>query len=155
FIPLIISAASGALLSRIVLKEGVILTFSLQEPFNYHNTPYYIALGILAGLIALYYARAFTWIEQRMTRIKNIWSRVLLGGFCLFVLILLFPPLFGEGYETIKILSEFNLTELARNSILFGVLQNEVNMLLFLGALVFLKTIAAAVTIGSGGNGGS
>lgn len=155
FIPLIISAASGALLSRIVLKEGVILTFSLQQPFNYHNTPYYIALGILAGLIALYYARAFTWIEHRMTRIKNIWSRVLLGGVCLFVLILLFPPLFGEGYETIKTLSELKLSELARNSILFGLLQNEVNLLIFLGALVFLKTVAAAITIGSGGNGGS
>ncbi len=155
FIPLIISAASGALLSRIVLEEGVILTFSLQQPFNYHNTPYYVILGILAGLIALFYARVFPWIDHQMSRIKNIWSRVLVGGVLLFILILLFPPLFGEGYETIKTLSEFKLSDLSRNSILFGILQNEVNMLLFLGALVFLKTVAAAITIGSGGNGGS
>ena len=60
FIPLIISAASGALLSKIILGEGVILSFSLQQPFNYHNTPYYVALGIVSGLISLYYARTFT-----------------------------------------------------------------------------------------------
>ncbi len=155
FIPLIISAASGALLSKIVLQEGVILTFSLQQPFNYNNTPFYITLGIVAGLISLYYARAFTWIEHRMSKVKNIWHRVLIGGLGLFVLLLLFPPLFGEGYESIKTLSELNGRELIKNSILFGVLQHEAYLLMFFGALVFMKTIAAAITIGSGGNGGN
>jgi chloride channel protein, CIC family len=41
FIPLIIAAASGALLTKIVAGEGVIVSFSLQQPFNYLNTPYY------------------------------------------------------------------------------------------------------------------
>jgi CIC family chloride channel protein len=50
FIPIIIAAASGALLSKIILAEGIILSFSLQQPFNYHNVPFYIALGLLAGL---------------------------------------------------------------------------------------------------------
>jgi CIC family chloride channel protein len=155
FIPLIISAASGALLSRIVLQEGVVLTFSLQQPFNYTNMPFYIALGVLAGLISLYYARAFTWVEHRMSKVNNIWYRVLIGGFSLFVLLLLFPPLFGEGYESIKTLSELKGAELTRNSILFGLFDHEAYLLMFFGALMFMKTIAAAITIGSGGNGGN
>lgn len=155
FIPLIISAASGALLSKIILQEGVILTFALKQPFNYQNTPFYIALGIIAGLVALYYARSFTLVEKRMGNIKNRWYRVLLGGLLLFVLLLLFPPLFGEGYESIKTLSQLNAIELVKNSILFHVLDNEYSILIFLGVLVFLKAIAAAITIGSGGNGGS
>lgn len=155
FIPLIISAASGALLSKIVLQEGVILTFSLQQPFNYNNMPFYVALGILAGLISLYYARAFTWIEHRMIKVKNIWHRVLIGGLTMFVLLLLFPPLFGEGYESIKTLSELNGRELIKNSILFEFLQHDAYLLMFFGAIVFMKTVAAAVTIGSGGNGGN
>lgn len=155
FIPLIISAASGALLSRIVLQEGVVLSFSLQQPFNYNNTPFYILLGIIAGLISLYYARAFTWVEHRMSNIKNVWKRVLMGGFGLFVLLLLFPPLFGEGYESIKTLSELRGAELARNSILYGILQHEASLLIFFGGLIFMKTIAAAITLGSGGNGGN
>jgi chloride channel protein, CIC family len=155
FIPLIIAAASGALLSKIVLSEGVILTFSLQQPFDHYNTPFYIALGILAGLISLYYARAFEWVEKKFEKVKSIWTRVLTGGLLLFVLLLLFPPLFGEGYESIKTLSELNVYDLIKTSILFSFLRNEVYILIFLGALVFLKTIAAAITLGGGGNGGS
>jgi chloride channel protein, CIC family len=155
FIPLIISAASGALLSKIVLKEGVILTFSLQQPFNYYNMPYYIVLGVVSGIISLYYARVFTQIEEHMGVIKSTWVRVLFGGAALFVLLLIFPPLFGEGYESIKTLSDLKIHEVIKTSILFEYLQNDVNLLLFLTVLMFSKTIAAAVTLGGGGNGGN
>lgn len=155
FIPLIISAASGALLSRIILTENLTLSFSLQEPFDYMNMPWYIVLGIVAGLISIYFARTFTWIEHRMSKIPNQITRVLIAGMILFVLVLLFPPLYGEGYESIRMLSDMRPEEIFKNSLLLGVLNNEVNILIFLGFLVFLKTIAAAITVGSGGNGGN
>jgi chloride channel protein, CIC family len=155
FIPLIISAASGALLSKIVLKEGVILSFSLQQPFNYHNTPFYIVLGLLSGLISLYYAKVFTAVEERIGSIANTWTRVVVGGLLLFVLLLLFPPLFGEGYESVKTLSELNVHEVIKTSILFEYLQNDFNLLLFLALVLLMKTVAAAITMGSGGNGGN
>lgn len=155
FIPLIISAATGALLSKMVLEEGVVLSFSLQQPFNYHNVPYYMVLGILAGMVSLYYARAFHWTEIRMIRIGNPWIRALTGGMLLFVLLLLFPPLFGEGYETIKSLADLQPATLTRSSILHNLVSNEGRLLIFLGLLIFMKTIAAAITLGSGGNGGN
>jgi CIC family chloride channel protein len=155
FIPLIISAASGALLSAIILKEGITLTFSLQQPFNYHNVPFYMILGILAGFVSLFYARVFGRIEKRISVIKNPWIKVVGGGIILLVLILFFPPLFGEGYETIKLLAEMNSAPLIASSLLRGWMSSETHILIFLGALIFLKAIAAAVTLGSGGNGGS
>jgi CIC family chloride channel protein len=155
FIPLIIAAASGALLSKIILKEGVILSFSLQQPFDYYNIPHYVLLGILAGFISLYYSRAFTWTENKMKSLQNIWVRVVAGGVLLFALFMLFPPLFGEGYETIKILAELKPDDLSKASLLHNFIHSEGHLLIFLGLLMFLKTIAAAITIGSGGNGGS
>ncbi len=155
FIPLIISAACGALLSKIIMQEGVILTFSLKEPFDYYNVPFYIALGILAGLMSLYYARVFTWVELKIKSVKNIWKRVAIGGLLLFALLVFFPPLFGEGYETIKLLSTLQPEELINASLLKGFVQTDIQLIIFLGALMFLKTIAAAITIGSGGNGGN
>lgn len=156
FIPLIISAACGALLSKIILQEGVILSFSLlTQPFNYHNVPFYMALGILAGLLSLYYSRMFTYIEARMHMIKNTWTRIIAGGMMLFVLLIFFPPLFGEGYETIKLLSKLHTQELINASLLRDFITTDGLLLLFLGALMFLKTIAAAITLGSGGNGGN
>ena len=53
----------------------------------------------------LYYARMFTWVDLKMKAVSNIWVRVLLGGTLLFILLIFFPPLFGEGYESIKSLS--------------------------------------------------
>jgi len=155
FIPLIISAACGALLSKIILAEGVILTFSLQQPFNYHNVPFYILLGILTGLLSLYFARSFTWVETKMKTISNLTIRLLVGGVLLMLLLMLFPPLFGEGYETIKTLSDLKPEILTQNSIIHDLINSEYSLLLFLGGLALLKCIAAALTIGSGGNGGS
>jgi CIC family chloride channel protein len=155
FIPLIISAACGALLSKMILSEGVILSFSLQQPFNSSNVPYYIALGILAGLVSIYYARVFRWTEHKIASVKNIWFRAVTGGLLLFILLILFPPLFGEGYETIKRLSEIDPQALSQTSILNKFLSNEGYLLLFLTALMLMKSFAAAITLGSGGNGGN
>lgn len=155
FVPLIISAACGALLSKIILKEGVILSFSLQQPFNAHNVPFYIALGVLSGFISLYYAKVFEWAERKIKLVKNVWTRVIAGGVLLLILLILFPPLFGEGYTTIETLATLHPKELIDASILRGFIENDLHLMLFLGALIFLKAIAAAITIGSGGNGGS
>ncbi len=155
FIPLIISAACGALLSKIILSEGITLSFSLQQPFDYYNVPYYIILGLVAGGISLYYARVYTWMEGRMHQVENIWVRAVTGGLLMFVILLLFPPLFGEGYTTIKKLAELKTGGLFENSILFSFIQTNTVHIVLLALLIFIKPVAAAITIGSGGNGGN
>jgi CIC family chloride channel protein len=80
FIPLIVSAATGALVSKIILKEGIILTFTQIKPFNYLNVPFYMMLGILAGFMSLYYTRTFGRVERAVTAMGNIWFRALCGG---------------------------------------------------------------------------
>ena len=106
-------------------------------------------------LLSLYYARMFTWVDLKLNVIKNVWVRVLTGGMLLFVLLIFFPPLFGEGYESIKTLPVLQAEQLTKVSLLRSFINNDVHLLLFLGALMMLKTVAAAITTGSGGNGGS
>jgi CIC family chloride channel protein len=155
FIPLIISAACGALLSKIILEEGITLSFSLQQPFNYHNVPYYALLGLVAGAISLYYARVYSWMEARMHNMENMWVRAMTGGLLMFVILILFPPLFGEGYETIKRLTGLKVGGLFENSILFPLIHTPLLHIILLTLLIFIKPLAAAITIGSGGNGGN
>jgi CIC family chloride channel protein len=112
-------------------------------------------LGIISGFVSLYYTRVFSSIEHRVSGLKNVWAKALIGGTTLFILILLFPPLFGEGYESIKSLAQVNGATLTKTSILSEFITTETHLLFFLGSMIFLKTIAAAVTLGSGGNGGS
>ena len=155
FIPLIISAACGALVSKIILSEGVTIAFQLQQPFNYYNVPYYVLLGIICGLVSVLYRKIFHSIEVRFERMKNIWVKAIVGGLILFILILVFPPLFGEGYEGVKLLEGKNPARMLDGSIIESFANSEGAILMFVGLLIIFKAIAAAVTLGSGGNGGS
>ena len=156
FTPLILSAATGALISKIFLNDDVLLSFQLQQPFNYFNVPFYILLGILAGLISIYHARTFTKIEGLFSNApKKKYLNVLIGGVALAMLLFIFPSLFGEGYQSIKLLSTQHPENLLDNSILQSLKNNQWIVLAFIGAIIFIKSIATGLTIGSGGNGGN
>src|SRR5690349_15244405 len=110
FIPLIISSVAGALCSKIILQESFLFNFILKENFDYKNVPFYIFLGILAGFVSLMYARFFKktehWIHDRK---MNLLTRAALGGLLLTSLFFVLPPLFGEGYESVKLVANGTL----------------------------------------------
>ena len=64
FIPIMISAATGALVSKVLLSQDVLLSFEQEQNFDFHNTPYYILLGLLAGFVSVYHARNFRKVEH-------------------------------------------------------------------------------------------
>jgi chloride channel protein, CIC family len=155
FIPLIISAVIGALCSKIILQESLLFNFRLRQTFDYHNTFFYIMLGVVAGFCSLYYARTFKKVEHRIQDWKiNVYTRAVAGGMMLLLIYFLFPPLFGEGYESIKSVGN-NMPQVPDNSRLLSYLSEEWKIILFTGAIVLLKPVAAGITIGSGGNGGN
>ncbi len=156
FIPIIISAVAGALCSKIILGEDVLFVFKLSEAFNYYNVPYYVLLGICTGLIALYYARMTHYVEKIFAKFKHkVFSKALVGGTLLAFLILLFPSLFGEGYQSVKLLASGEFEKIFHNSIVSDYLTNEWFFLVFVGLIALIKVIATSVTLGSGGNGGN
>lgn len=156
FIPLIIAAATGALLSKIILNENLLLSFQLKQPFDYHNTPYYIILGLLSGVVSIYYARTFIKIEGFLKPKKNHpYFKAIVGGLILGVFILFFPSFFGEGYESIKRLSNIHPEKLFEHSILFNVVWNKWILFFLITIAMLIKVVAVALTIGSGGNGGN
>jgi CIC family chloride channel protein len=156
FIPLIIAAASGALISKIILHDGILLSFSLKERFDYTNVPYYAFLGLLAGLASVYHMRVFLKIENLMHRVKiNIYTKVLIGGSILALLIFIFPSLFGEGYQSIKILADQDPSSLMDNSLFEKFNKYPWVVLVFTILVMFAKPFATALTLGAGGNGGN
>ncbi|MBF4507321.1 chloride channel protein [Flavobacterium sp. JLP] len=156
FTPIMISAATGALVSAIVLDESILLSFKKQEVFNYHNIPFYVLLGVLTGFIAVYYARNFQKVEHYFSKSKwNPYKKALIGSSLLALLIFIFPTLFGEGYESIKTLSENDPGQLLDNTLFADLRNNQWVLLLFVGCTMMVKVFATGLTIGSGGNGGN
>jgi CIC family chloride channel protein len=155
FIPLIIAAAIGTLCSKVVLKQGILMSFTSQQSFDFNNTLYYILLGLFCGFISIYHSRAFVRIDNLFDRIKHSYAKALVGGALLAVLIFLFPPLFGEGYSSIILLSESDTQGLLANSAFRDYLDNEWLVLLFIGGIILMKVFATAATLSGGGNGGN
>ncbi|MDX6182745.1 chloride channel protein [Flavobacterium sp. Fl-77] len=156
FTPIMISAATGALVSAILLDETILLSFKTQQTFDYHNIPFYIILGVLTGLVAIYYARNFQKTEHYFSHLKmSPYKKALFGASLLALLIFIFPTLFGEGYESIKTLSESDPGKLLENTLFSRYQNNSWVLLIFVGLTMMVKVFASGLTIGSGGNGGN
>jgi CIC family chloride channel protein len=156
FIPLIISSVAGALCSKILLGEQSLFNFILQQQFDYGNVPFYILLGIVAGIISIYYAKAFKKSEHVFASIKiGSYSKVFIGGLLLMFIYFLFPPLFGEGYSSVKLVANDALNSYADNTTLFSKMNGEWGIILFTLLVLLFKPIAAGITMGAGGNGGN
>ena len=156
FTPIMIAAATGALVSVIALDETVLLSFKQQQSFDYHNIPFYILLGVFAGFISVYYSRNFQRVEHFFARLRlKPYKKGLFGASLLAIIIFIFPTLFGEGYESIKILSENDPGQLLENTLFSGFRNNSWALLVFVGLTMMLKVFATGITLGSGGNGGN
>lgn len=156
FIPLVLAAVSGALVSKIILQESVLFSFVLKQGFDYRNLPYYVLLGLLAGLVSVYYATVFRATEQRLHQFKlHPYGKALVGGILLSALLLILPPLRGEGYGSVIHVATDALPAVTDKSWLLGGMNPDWAVLLVAGAVVLLKPLAVAITLGSGGNGGN
>jgi len=156
FTPIMIAAATGALVSAVVLDETILLSFKQQQTFNYHNIPYYLLLGVFTGFIAVFYSRNFQKTEHFFSRLRlPAYKKALVGATLLAAIIFVFPTLFGEGYESIRILSESDPGQLLENTLFGDFRHNQWALLLFVGAALLLKAFATGLTLGSGGNGGN
>lgn len=156
FTPIMIAAATGTLVSLIALDESILLSFKGQQTFDYHNIPFYILLGIFTGFISVYYVRNFTKVEHFFAHLRlTPYKKALFGAFILAIIIFIFPSLFGEGYESIKTLSESDPGQLMDNTLFSSLRNNGWALLIFIGFTMMLKAFATGITLGSGGNGGN
>lgn len=155
FIPLLIASVSGGLISAVLLKEGILLNFQSLQPFDYHNVPFYILLAVVTGLTALYYVNSFQYAERFFEKIRSKKLRWLTGSLCLAALIYLFPPLFGEGYESIKLMASDHIPDIFKSSPLYLFPYYKWALPILLTVVMLMKVFATSATIGIGGVGGN
>ncbi len=153
-VPLLISSVTAATVAYFLMGDNVLFAFNITEAFNIANIPWYVVLGILAGLISLYFSKMTLFLEGQYERIKNSYIRLLAGGLILGTLIFLFPPFYGEGYDIIMLLLEGNTQLVFGNSIFSQYSGNFYIVMLFMLGLVLLKVVASSSTNGAGGIGG-
>ena len=154
FIPLLIASVAGSLISLALLGDDVLFSFQLTDPFVAADTPFYILLGIVCGMISVYFTRVTYKVEATIDKVKNQIGKAVVGGILVGVIVFFFPPIYGEGYETIKAMLNGNEPLILRNTLFFDQFDNLLVLMLFLFGVILVKPVASALTIGSGGSGG-
>jgi len=150
FIPLLISSATGAIVSNLLIPQRLFVL--ITNPWHVKNIPIYILIGLISGFYSAFIIRQVIQISHAFQKIKNHWTRVIIGGILLSVLIFLFPSLYGEGYFSIQAM--FNQEKITLiNPSLFTYDHIIISFGLMV-VLLFLKIYATSITIGAGGNGG-
>jgi len=153
-IPILMSTVTGAIVSSLLIGTRIEFYFTLKDTFDFNAIPFYIMLGIFSGFISLYFVKTNAYVEKLFGKIFNPYKKLIIGGILLGVMIYFFPPLYGEGYTSMKSILSGGTHKILDNSLFYQSYDNSWMLLLFLGIILFLKVIAMAVTTGSGGIGG-
>lgn len=137
FIPLVIASTLATathfqLIGREPMFEIGVLDFGIPA-----NLPFYLILGLICGVAAVFFTKALYWFEDQFERLPiDSMLHPAIGGLALGIIGLFMPRVLGIGYDTIS-----------------EILNSSLPLTLLLGLMVF-KSLALFVTIGSGTSGG-
>ncbi len=126
------------------------LLYLAQEPplfaltittWHFYAIPYFVLLGVLAGMHSVYLTKTVLFFKSLLARIEIDFYRILAGAALLGVALLFLPQLYGDGYHAIKALLQspqvFSLP-----------------FLILIGAVLLLKPVVTSATLAAGGDGG-
>ncbi len=155
-IPVLIAAVTST--SIIYVLHGFEPIFSVnsdQLGISVSHMPYYLALAVLCGFVAFYLIYSAAHIETWFKRINKQYVKWLIGGTFLGLIIFIFPPLYGQGYNSINDLINANTHSLFYNTMFIRMQDNIWVLLAFLIAIIGFKPLAMACTNAAGGVGGA
>ncbi|MBQ8593952.1 MAG: chloride channel protein [Bacteroidaceae bacterium] len=155
-LPLLVSCITAATVSYIFTGTEAMFKFNMDHAFAMERIPHVILLGVICGLVSLYFTRAMNACENMFRHFsQNPYIKLLIGGVILSILIFIFPPLYGEGYSTIELLlngsAEEEWNTVMNNSLFYGL--GDV-LILYLVLIITFKVFASSATNGGGGCGG-
>ncbi|HIW65802.1 MAG TPA: chloride channel protein, partial [Candidatus Alistipes intestinipullorum] len=156
-IPLLIASITATTMAFMLRGFDPILAVTLapEDAFELWQIPLFILLGVSCGLMAWYFTSMNARIGRFFKGMDKQYKKWIWGGAILGILIFVFPPLYGEGYEGITTLMHGNAQVLFDNSLFYRFREIEWVVLLFVIATMFFKVIAMASTNAAGGVGGT
>jgi CIC family chloride channel protein len=153
-LPLLVTSVTAAGLTFAISGTNPIFEFHLQDAFTVNRIPAYLALGIVCGLVALYFTRTMNMLEGVFRKLQGRYKKFLLGAAMLSLLIYLFPSLYGEGYDLITLLLNGNGQSDWNTAMDRSLFYGSDHLLIYLFLIVVFKVFASTATNGGGGCGG-
>ena len=110
--------------------------------WHFYALPYFILLGILAGIYSVFLTKSVLFFKSQFSKIDNEYFKIILGASILSLSLFFFPQLYGDGYHSMNALFGVTTPKLS------------VGLIITLSGILFLKPIVTSATLASGGDGG-
>ncbi len=153
-LPLLLSTVSATVVSYIFLGDSLPFECTL-DPFSMHNIPFYVLLGLFCASCSIYFTRTTLWLEDKIKSIRNPYWRWAFSAVCLGLLIFLFPPLYGEGYESLSVLLNGGEISFDGETVLSFFMKSPWTVPIFFMLILLLKVFSMSFTNAGGGVGGT
>ncbi|TCP23868.1 CIC family chloride channel protein [Tenacibaculum skagerrakense] len=153
-IPLLLASVSAIITSYFFLGHDVLFSVKIKEVFEIRDLAFYIVLAIVTGFASVYFSKIYFIIINFFNRFKKtshklFWSLITIG-----LLLLLIPPLYGEGYSIINNLLLNNAPEALKDLPYEFDKTNVWTIIIFLLLIGVFKVVAMTTTFAAGGVGG-
>ena len=152
--PLLLSTVSATVVSYTLLGSSTPFECTLT-PFVLKNIPYYIILGLFCGACSIYFIRTTLKLEDRIGKMENVYLKWIICAVGLGILIFLFPPLYGEGYESLGVLLNGKELSLDGQTPLAFLAHSPWSVPVFFMLILLLKVFSMTLTNAGGGVGGT
>jgi CIC family chloride channel protein len=133
----------------IVIASALLLFFNEKSLFtvavttwHYHAIPYFILLGILAGVNSVYLTKTVLFFKSKFSKLETQFHKIIIGSIILCTGLLVFPQLYGDGYHALKVIF-LNATP-----------SITLNWIVTILGIILLKPILTSATLAAGGDGG-
>jgi len=157
-LPLLTSSVTATAVSYAFLGNDVSFS-STTDNFLMGNIPYYILLGVFCGFVSLYFIRMTMFLEDKIHSIRNSMLRWLVCSISLGILLYCFPPLYGEGYDSLTQMLNGNPAGVSDGTLFAGrtadSFDNQWLFLSFFFVVMILKVFSMSFTNAGGGVGGT
>ncbi len=153
-LPLLVSSVSAAAVAYVLSGKENLFLFIQTDPYYIERIPLMLLLGGVCGLISLYFSKTMFYVEGEFKKLKSQRTRYLISAAVLSLLIFLFPPLYGEGYDSVNILLDGQYTQLLDGSIFEAFSSSYWVVFAFFLLTVLFKVFASVATNTGGGCGG-
>lgn len=139
-----------SILTSVLTAWSITLLFGFRPLFHieiggwhYYAFPYFILLGVLAGLNSVYLTKSVLFFKSAFSLIGRGSAKIFLGSLILGICLFLFPQLYGDGYHAMNELFLHPDSLAVSGTFVFGII-----------GILILKPIVTATTLASGGDGG-
>ena len=139
FLSLLTAVTVGYLVNN-ALGSGPVFHFHISG-WHLYALPYFILLGVIAGMHAAYLTGTVLYIKRIFSGISREIPAIIAGALLLSVLIFFLPALYGEGYHALP-------------GLLKNLADHSWQTLAIIALVIVLKPVATAITLGAGGDGG-